>query len=372
MIRVAQILGEAHNGGVESCITNYYNCIDRSKVQFDFYIEATCEIVDKERIEAMGGKVIFIPHYTHVFKYVKTLTKLLKEGNYDIVHCNMNALSVFALSSAKKAGVKIRIAHSHSTSSKKEWKKNIVKNLLRPFSKTYPTHYFACSEHAGRWLFGNKAFEQGKVTIINNAIDLDRFKFDAQKRSEMRKALNLKDEVVLGHIGRFMTQKNHSFLIDVFYEYNKLNPDSKLLLLGEGPLLDETVAKVESLNLNDKVIFAGVDKSPENYYQAMDIFLLPSIYEGLGLVLIEAQASGLPAFVSTEVPLSAKVLDSTEYLNLDLGAKEWAEKIAQTVKVQSDEQRLSAYQSFVGSNYDIKSEAQRLLSIYEELLNNNK
>lgn len=373
MIRVAQILGEAHNGGVESCITNYYNSIDRSKVQFDFYIEATCEIVDKERIEAMGGRVIFIPHYTHVFKYVKTLKKLLKEGNYDIVHCNMNALSVFALSAAKKAGVKIRIAHSHSTSSKREWKKNIIKNLLRPFSRTFATHYFACSEHAGRWLFGDKAFDEGKVTVINNAINLDRFKFDAEKRSEMRSSLNLKDEIVLGHIGRFMTQKNHSFLVDVFNEYSKLVPHSKLLLLGEGPLLNETAAKVESLNLKDKVIFAGVDKSPENYYQAMDIFLLPSIYEGLGLVLIEAQASGLPSFVSTEVPAAAKVLDSTYYLDLNSSAKEWAEKIAQTVTTHAtDEQRLNAYSKFVGSNYDIRTEAEKLLNLYQELLSDNK
>ena len=173
VIRVAQIIGKAINGGTEAFAMNYYTHIDRSKVQFDFFVESTSKIIDRELIESLGGRVVIIPSYKNPFNYIKILTKLFKDGNYDIVHSNMNALSVFTLRAAKKAGVPIRIAHSHSTSNKKEWKKTIIKNLLKPLSKIYATHYFACSELAGRWLFGNKTFDKGQVKVINNAIELN-------------------------------------------------------------------------------------------------------------------------------------------------------------------------------------------------------
>ena len=310
-----------------------------------------------------------------MFKYIKELKRLLKEGNYDIVHSNMNALSVFPLYAAKKAGIKIRIAHSHSTSNKKEWKKNIVKKLLRPFSKTYATHYFACSELAGRWLFGDKTFNAGKVTIINNAVDLDRFKYNAELRREVRKELNLENELVIGHIGRFMPQKNHTFLIDVFSEFNKIVPQSKLLLLGDGPLFNEIVDKVETQGLKDKVVFAGVQEQPEKYYQAMDCFLLPSLYEGLPVVGVEAQMNGLPCFFSDGITAEAKILDSTIYLPLESNAKTWAKEIEQTLTIvdsgkalEISEERQNAYIHFEGSLYDIKAESRKLFDLYEGML----
>ena len=211
IIRVAQVIGHAGTGGVESCIMNYYKHIDKTKVQFDFFVESDSKIIDKEKIEAMGGKIVIIPPYTKLGKYIKELKRLFKEGKYDIVHSNMNALSVFTLYAAKKAGIKIRIAHSHSTTNKKEWKKNLVKKVLKPFSKKYPTHYFACSELAGRWLFGNKCFDNKKVYIVNNAVDVERFAFNENVRQETREKYNLEGKTVVGHIGRFMTQKNHHF-----------------------------------------------------------------------------------------------------------------------------------------------------------------
>jgi len=364
MIRIAQVIGKTGCGGVESCIMNYYRNIDRSKVQFDFFVESESKIVDRKKLEEMGGKVVIIPPYTHLFKYIKTLKKLFKEGNYDIVHSNMNALSVFTLYAAKKAGIKIRIAHSHSTSNKREWKKNIIKNLLRPFSKRYATHYFACSELAGRWLFGDKTYEQGKVKIINNAIELERFKFDPEIRKQMREELGVDKSYVIGHIGRFCEQKNHTFLIDIFNEVQKKLPEAKLLLIGNGELYDEIVAKVNELNLKDKVIFAGVHKHPERYYDAMDCFILPSIYEGLGMVLIEAQACGLPCVASTEVPTSAKILDNTEFLDLKQPISVWAEEIEKSKGYA----RFSDISKISDSGYDITKEAKKLLSYYEEMI----
>ena len=156
VIKVAQVIGMAVDGGTESVWMNYYRNIDKKKIQFDFLVENESKIINKKEIESMGGKIVIIPPYNNPIKYMRVLKKIFKENPYDIVHSNMNALSVFTLRAAKKAGIKVRIAHSHSTSNKKEWKKNILKNILRPFSKVYATHYLACSELAGRWLFGNK------------------------------------------------------------------------------------------------------------------------------------------------------------------------------------------------------------------------
>ena len=172
-IIIAQIMGKWVGGGVEAVIMNYYKHIDRTKVQFDFICDSDSTNIPYEEIEKLGGRVILCPPYQNLFKYIKFLTKLFKENKYTIIHSNINVLSVFPLYAAKKAKVPVRIAHSHSTSNKKEWKKNIVKNILRPFSKRYATDYFACSELAGRYMFGDKTFNEGKVTVINNAIDLD-------------------------------------------------------------------------------------------------------------------------------------------------------------------------------------------------------
>lgn len=381
LIRVAQVLGMAMNGGVEACIMNYYRHIDRSRVQFDFFVEDASKIIRRDKIEEMGGKVIIIPSYKKLFQYIKVLKKFFKEGNYDIVHSNMNTLSVFSLYAAKKVGVKIRIAHSHSTSNKKEWKKNIIKNMLRPFSKIYATHYFACSELAGRWLFGNKTFDQGKVTIINNAIELERFKFNENTRKELRQELGLEKNFVVGHIGRFMTQKNHTFLIDIFNEVQKRRPEARLLLLGDGPLYDEILKKVEDLGLTEKVIFEGVHKHPERYYQAMDCFVLPSLYEGLPVVGIEAQANGLKCYLSSEMTKETKILDTTQFLSLSEGDKAWAERISADSEAAEEaavadgspsnicSDRLQGYIELTDSKYNIVTEAQKLNEMYEEMLN---
>lgn len=339
-IRVAQIIGKAVDGGVESCIMNYYKSIDKSKVQFDFFVESTSKIIDKSLIESMGGEVIIIPSYKNVFKYMKTLEKLFKEGNYDIVHSNMNAISVFTLKAAKKAGIKVRIAHSHSTSNYREFMKTIIKNILRPFSKVYATDYFACSEKAGRWLFGNKTFNEGKVTIIPNAIDIEKFKFDEIKRKEIRKKYNINDnDFVIGHVGRFVKQKNHKFLIKLFYEIKKERPYSKLLLIGDGPLRSKIEMMVNKLNLQDSVIFCGVQEHTEWYYNAMDCFVFPSLYEGLGMVVVEAQINGLRCVVSREVPNDTIVTKNNNSLTFCENLQDYKISVINLIKKYSIESR---------------------------------
>lgn len=281
-IIVAHIMGKWNGGGVESVVMNYYKNIDRNRIQFHFLCDEDSTDIPYEEIEKLGGKVIVIPPYQKLFKYQKELYRIFKENNYKIIHSHINALSVFPLRIAKKAGVPIRIAHSHSTSNKKEWKKNILKMILRPFSKLYANNYFACTEYAGKWLFGKKVVERKELNVINNAIDLKKFEFNENIRGDLRKELGIKEDVlVIGHVGRFMKQKNHDFLIDVFNELIKKNENSILMLIGQGPLLNEMKQKVRDLSIEDKVKFIGQVTNVEKYYNIMDVFLFPSIYEGL-------------------------------------------------------------------------------------------
>ncbi len=357
-IRVAQIIGKWLGGGVESVVMNYYRHIDRSKIQFNFICDEDSTNIPYEEIEKLGGKVILIPPYQKIFKYHKKLKKILKEGNYKIVHSHINTLSVFSLFAAKCAGVPVRIAHSHSTTNKKEKKKNLVKQILRPFSKVFATDYMACTEHAGRWLFGNKEYDNGNVYLLNNAIDLDKFKYDEKLRKEKRKELNIKeDTLVIGHVGRFVEQKNHRFLIDIFNEVHKQNKNSVLLLIGQGPLMDEMKQKVDSLGISDSVKFLGQRKDVSELYNAMDLFLFPSLYEGLGMVLIEAQANGLPCIASTEVPKIADISNNVQFYNLNDSIDIWLKN--------SDIKRFK----FIRKNciYDIKKEAEKLEKYYAKI-----
>jgi len=270
------------DGGVESVVMNYYRNIDRNKIQFHFLCDEDSTDIPYEEIEKLGGKVIVIPPYQKLFKYQKELYRIFKENNYKIVHSHINALSVFPLRIAKKAKIPVRIAHSHSTSNKKEWKKNILKMILRPLSKLYANNYFACTEYAGKWLFGKKVVERKELNVINNAIDLKKFEFNENTRKALREELGIKDDtLIIGHVGRFMKQKNHEFLIEVFNEVYKKNQNTLLILIGQGPLLSEIKQKAINLNIEDKIKFIGQVTDVEKYYNIMDIFLFPSIYEGL-------------------------------------------------------------------------------------------
>ena len=355
------------DGGVEAVILNYFRNINKSKFVFDFVIDS--DSTDNNfinEIQELGGTIIKCPPYQKLHKYNKFLYKLFKEKKYDIVHSNINTLSVFPLRMAEKAGIKIRIAHSHSTSNPKEWKKNLLKNILRPFSKKYANVYFACSELAGRYLFGNKTFDEGKVVIINNAINLDKFKYNEEKRKEIRKKLNIKnDTFVIGHIGRFVAQKNHTFLIDIFNEMHKENENSVLLLIGQGQLQNEIKEKVDKLGLANSVKFIGQVTNANDYYNAMDVFVLPSLYEGLPVVGVEAQANGMQCYFSTDMTKETKVLEKTEFVSLKLNAKEWSKKI---IKDLDKNKREDTEKEMTEKGFNIKKESKKLEKIYNIIL----
>lgn len=365
-IRIAQIVGKWLGGGVEAVVMNYYRHLDHSKIQFDFICDDDSTNIPYDEIEKLGGKVILIPPYQKVFKYQKELRRVLRDGKYKIVHSHINTLSVFPLYAAKKVGVPVRIAHSHSTTNKKEWKKNLLKQVLRPFSKKYATNYMCCSELAGRWLFGDKAYDEGKVYLLNNAIDLDKFKYDKKIRDKKRKELGIKeDTIVIGHIGRFVAQKNHTFLIDIFNQFHKKEKNSILLLAGQGPLQDEIKNKVRELGLNDSVRFLGQRNDANELYYVFDVFLLPSLYEGLPVVGVEAQASGLLCFLSDDMTKETKVLDSTVFMSLSNADDEWATSILDNY---INFRRKDTTSDITKSNFNIKYETNKLKNKYSELL----
>lgn len=367
-VRVAQIMGKWVGGGVESVVMNYYRYIDRTKIQFDFICDDDSTNIPYEEIEKLGGKVILIPPYQKVFKYHNKLKKILKEGHYKIVHSHINTLSVFSLFAAKCAGVPVRIAHSHSTTNKKEKKKNLLKQLLRPFSKLFATDYMCCSELAGRWLFGDKEYDKGNVYLLNNAIDLDKFKYNEILRKKKRKELGIKDDtLVIGHIGRFVAQKNHDYLIDIFNEIHKKNNNSVLLLAGQGPLMEEIKNKAKELNLDDSVKLLGQRNDANELYQAFDVFLLPSLYEGLPVVGVEAQAAGLLCYLSDDMTKETKVLDITKFMSLNNTPEEWADNILDDVKKYK---RIDVSKEMTAKNFNIKEEVKRLEKYYLNLYNN--
>mgnify|MGYP004510592227 CR=1 FL=1 len=361
-IRIAQIIGKWLGGGVESVVMNYYRHIDRSKIQFDFICDEDSTNIPYDEINSLGGKVILIPPYQKVIKYHNELKKVLKDGNYKIVHSHINTLSVFSLWAAKSAGVPIRIAHSHSTTNKKEKKKNLMKQVLKHFSKVFATDYMCCSELAGRWLFGDKEYDKGNVYLLNNAIDLDKFKYDENIRKEKRKELNISDDtLVIGHVGRFVEQKNHRFLIDIFNEVHKERENSILLLAGQGPLMDEIKEKVSGLGLNESVRFLGQRNDIDTLYQVFDAFVLPSLYEGLPVVGVEAQATGLFCILSDDMTMETKVIDTTKFLSVKISPDVWANNI---LNMWNDYKRKNTQNEIRNNNFDIKMEAENLEKKY--------
>ncbi len=358
---VAHIMGKWLGGGVEAVVMNYYRHIDRNKIQFDFICDSDSTDIPYDEIKKLGGRVILVPPYQQIFKYIKELKKVFQENRYQIVHSHINTLSVFPLYAAKKSGIPVRIAHSHSTTNKREKKKNLMKQLLRVFSKVYATDYMCCSEHAGRWLFGDKEYDKGNVYLLNNAIDIEKFKYDEKLRRKKRKELEIDDDtLVIGHIGRFVEQKNHRFLIDIFNEIHQKNKNSILLLVGQGPLMKEIKEKIEKLNLSRCVKFLGQRNDVNQLYNAMDVFLFPSLYEGLGMVLIEAQVNGLPCLASSEVPQTAKITNIIDFIDLKEDRSIWVEKILNT----HSSKRSSFFQKTINSKYNIANETITLKEKY--------
>lgn len=323
-IRIAQIMGKLWAGGVEAVIFNYYRALDKDKVQFDFYYDADSTIDPPQELLDMGARFFQVPPYQKLPVYLMALKKHFREYNYLIVHSHINALSVFPLFIAWSEHVPIRIAHSHSVLGGKELKRNILKILLKMFSRVFSTDYFACSENAGKWLFGSRMFDNGKVMIVQNAIDFERFRSDRTIMELYRRCLGLEQKFVVGHIGRFTYAKNHIFLISIFEKICKLRDDAILLLVGDGELRSQIVEELRKKRLIDRTVMVGKVSDPENYYGLINVVILPSIFEGLPLTAIESQVAGIPIVVSEAIPQKAVISNGCVHRKLSDSIENWA------------------------------------------------
>lgn len=366
-IRIAVVMGKMLGGGVESVVMNYYRQIDHKKVQFDFIIDNDSTTVPEKEINYLGGRVFRVAPYQHLHRYQKDLKKIFKNNHYNIVHSHLNTLSVFPLKVAKECGIPIRIAHNHSTSAPGERKKNLLKNIFRKFSKIYPTHYMSPTYDTGKWLFGKKVADN-ELFVIKDAISIEKFKFNKNVRKVYREKLGFNNlDFVIGNIGRLVWQKNQSFVLEVFKRVSKQMPAAKLLIIGQGPLKKDLQNKVKKLNLEKKVLFLEYEKNIEDLYQVMDCFLLPSFYEGLGMVGIEAQASGINTICSDRVPTEVGFSTLCTFISLDSGPNVWAEKIMNIKNKNNFIKRPFYYEKLVNSGYDIKTAAVKLTNIYISL-----
>lgn len=363
-IRIAQVIGPVISGGVETVVMNYYRNIDRSKVQFDFIIDGYKETYLDDEIRNLGGHVYKVePYKKNIIRSMKQYYKIFKENHYTIVHCHMNTLSIFPLFSAWLAGIPIRISHNHSTVSKGEGKRAILKYLLRPLAKIFSNQYAACSEITGIWLFGRENYDLGKVKMIHNAINLEKFKFDLRVRVELRNELNLNDKFVIGHVGRFVYAKNHDFLIDIFEEVHKINHNAVLVLVGNGPLEQEIMQKIKKLKLESCIKYLGVRHDVNRVLQALDVFVFPSTFEGLGIAAIESQVAGLSTIVSENIPKESYI-NNIRCCNLSESPNKWAEVIL----LSDINNRIINMERFINSGYSIKEESENLITYYYELL----
>lgn len=370
-IRVLHICsGPFINRGVEMFLMNVYRNIDRSKVQFDFLTPCTFEEPNyRKEILSYGGKIYEFGLSNQTLKkclpFYRKLKKFLQTNSYDVVHISTGDINILALGSraAKKAGVPIRIVHSQNDGLP-SWKHSLKKLCYAPMLKTSPTHYYACSPAAGAWTFPESIIKEGKLVVMNNAIDLEKFQFDSTKREEVRSELDVNGQFVVGHVGGFVPQKNHRFLISVFEEIVKVNPSARLLLIGEGSLQPEIKQMVEDKHLSEHVIFYGTTNRVSELLLAMDCFVFPSVYEGFGIVVIEAQSSGLPTFVSNVLPKTVQVTNLIHYLPLSNSAQQWAEDI---LSGSTDCDREHVTKSLIGGDSDIGVVAKQLEKLYCDL-----
>jgi glycosyltransferase involved in cell wall biosynthesis len=356
-IRVLHVVTYMGRGGLETMIMNYYRNIDRAMVQFDFLTHRDFRADYDDEIEALGGKIYRLPRLVPWSRnYRKALDSFLGEHpEYKIVHVHQDCLSSVILKVAKKCGVPVRIAHSHSGSQDKNLK-YLIKLFYKQFIPAHATQLFACGKEAGEWMFGGAPFR-----VLNNAIDTNRYSYNTERHNSMRRELQIPDDAfVVGHVGRFNTVKNHTFLLDVFAKANAQNENLVLLLVGDGDLRAEMEQKAASLGISSHVIFTGIRTDVPDLLQAMDCFVFPSLYEGVPVTMIEAQAAGLPCIVSTGVPEECDKTGLVKHVPLSASVAHWAEEILET---QSNARR-NTREQIIRAGYDIEANARWLQEFY--------
>lgn len=363
MVRVLHSVSNMDRAGIETMLMNYYRHIDREKVQFDFLCNKAKVGAYEEEIQKMGGKIYRTPGLNPIkwIEYEKKVKKILKENpEIKVVHSHNGAFSLQAQLAAKHSNIKNRIVHVHGTKIDCNLKLPL-KLCYKKFLKRVSNNYWGCGKEAVQYYFGKKIIKNGQYKIIRNAIDVSKFIYNEKKRIEIRKKYNIEDKFVIGNVARFMKQKNHDFLLDLFKVILEKEKETILILIGDGELQNEMKQKAIELGVEKNVIFLGNIANVYEIYQAMDVFILPSLFEGLPVVGIEAQASGLKCFMSDTITNEVVVSNNVEFLNLKKDSLEkWTEIMLKARKYE----RKDMSKEIIESGYSIQEEAKKLQEIY--------
>lgn len=361
MTRVLHMIGSLNIGGSQAMIMNLYRNIDREQIQFDFILDHPEQLYFAEEVKALGGKIYFVPEFvgTNLPGVRKAWHQFFKEHpEYKILHSHVRSYASVYLPIAKKHGLKT-IIHSHSTSNGSGIA-SVAKKILQYPLRFQADYFMGCSEESGRWLFGEKIVNSDKYYLLKNAIDANAFRYNPEKRIECRKLLGIGDEKVFVHVGRFHPAKNHMFLLDVYSEIHRRNQKTILMLVGDGDLKEAIQTKIQELHLTDSVMMLGNRNDVPELLQVADCFLFPSLYEGLGIVAIEAQAAGLPCICSESVPRLVNVSDDCYFVPFDV--TQWVEVSANTRTT-----RMDMYQKIAEQGFDVKESAKWLMNFYQEI-----
>ena len=361
MKRLLCIISTMNSGGAETFLMKVYRKLDRSKYQLDFCVNTPDECFYSKEIRELGGRMFYIPSKSENSKeFKKKLTELIRRENYKyVLRITSNAAGFMDLKIAKKAGAEICSARSSNSSDGASLVTKAVHLAGRILWGKYVDVKFAPSDLAAAYTFGKKAVKRGEVVSLHNAVDLSVYKYYPEERIRIREELGIRDRRVVGHVGRFMEQKNHSFLIDVFSEIHKQNENTVLLLVGgNGALQNQVREKVFDLGLEQSVIFTGVRSDIPQLLSAMDVFVMPSLFEGMPNTVIEAQATGLPCVIADTITREANITGLVEYLPLE-APQIWAQKALAAVC----EQRPDTRQTFLDERYDIESTVENFVKL---------
>lgn len=351
--RLLCIIGNMNAGGAETFLMKMYRSIDHSNYQMDFCINTNNECFYEDEIKTLGGKIYRISAKSQSIKLFKNgLSDCIKSGNYKyVLRITSSAMGFMDLKIAKKAGAKICSARSSNSNDGKSIKAKAAHVLGKLLYRKYADVKIAPSDLAAKYTFGKKAYRRGEVHILHNALDLNVYQFDEQARNNIRKEFSIDDNVkIIGHVGRFSKQKNHTFLLDIFSEIHKKNPDTVLMLVGKGELEDKIKEKIKALNLEDSVIFTGVRSDIPALLSAMDVFVFPSFYEGMPNTVIEAQATGLPCLIADTITKEANVTGLVRYMPLKAPEK-WAKEALNMIS----DTRMQTKKIMIENGYDIES-----------------
>ncbi|MFL2128267.1 glycosyltransferase family 1 protein [Ruoffia sp. FAM 26255] len=356
-IRVLHVIDSLSKGGVESFIMNVYRKINKSKIQFDFLIRRNTNLYEKE-ISELGGKVYVVSEFPkRIIKNYLETQSVIMDNNYQIIHVHANSLLYLVpVIIGKKNKIPSVIMHSHSTQPASMYYLPIHK-INSFYINKLTTKLYSCSNEAGQWMFGKNKYE-----LVKNGIDLNQFSYNSNYNKEIRKEFSIaEDELVVGHVGRFVEAKNHDFIVDIFREVLKQKPKSKLILVGNGKLENKIKEKVKKYKIQDNVIFTGIRSDINNFLCAFDILLFPSLFEGLGVVLVEAQASGLNSLISDSIPPEVIILDNVNVMPLANTPEEWANEL---INFSNKTLKSDINEKLTKSGYNIETTVKQLENYY--------